>query len=366
VASHGESCPAGDRAPDIQTSRARTIVKLGYSTLTWTSRPPADAAVGVIEADRLGLDSVWTSEAYGADAFTPLAWWGAATRSVRLGTAIAQISARPPTAAAMAALALDHLSGGRFMLGLGASGPQVVEGWYGQPFTGPLERTREYFAVLRQALRREQPVRFHGRHYTLPFEGGTGLGRPLKPVVHPYRPQLPVLLAATGPRNIALAAEIADGWLPMWFSPKLNAWAADQLTKGFAARAGAGRPAGFEVVAQTYLGVADSVEAAADTIRPMLALYIGGMGAPGANFHADVFARMGWQHVCEGIQAMYLNGDKQKAAAAVPTELVEDIALVGPLPKILDDLERWRSTVVTTLAIKCRPEILAQIRDHFE
>jgi F420-dependent oxidoreductase-like protein len=362
-------------------------VKLGYSTPAWTARPPSEAAAAVAEADRLGLDSVWTSEAYGADVFTPLAWWGAATRTVRLGTAIAQISARPPTAAAMAALALDQLSGGRLVLGLGASGPQVVEGWYGQPFARPLERTREYFAVLRQALRREEPVSFRGRHYTVPLPGGTGLGKPLKPVVHPIRPHLPLMLGAEGPRNVALAAEIADGWLPMWFSPNADDWAARQLAAGFAARDGSARegsardgaepagpgvggqadwPPGFEVVAPVHLSVADSVEVAADAIRPVIALYIGGMGARGANFHLDAFARLGWRDACEEIQAHYLGGDKRKAVAAVPTGLVEEVALVGPLPKILDDLQRWRSTVVTTLAVKCAPELLEKIRDHFE
>jgi F420-dependent oxidoreductase-like protein len=320
----------------------------------------------VAEADRLGLDSVWTSEAYAADAFTPLAWWGASTRSVRLGTAIAQIAARPPTAVAMAALALDHLSGGRFVLGLGASGPQVVEGWYGQPFARPLERTREYIAVLRQALRREQPVRFSGRHYTVPLQGGTGSGRALKPVVHPYRVRLPVLLAAEGPRNVALAAEIADGWIPMWFSPKADAWSAQQLASGFGARSDPNAVADFEVVAPVYLSVAGSTEVAADAVRPVLALYIGGMGARGANFHLEVFARMGWADVCDEVQKLYLDGQKEKAAAAIPTTLVEDVALVGPMPKILEDLERWRSTVVTTLAVKCAPEHLSRIRDQFD
>lgn len=341
-------------------------MKLGYSTLTWGAGPPRDAAAGIAEADRLRLDSVWTSEAYGADALTPLAWWGAQTRSVRLGTAIAQLSARTPTALAMAALTLDHLSGGRFVLGVGASGPQVVEGWYGVPYPRPLERTREYVAVLRQALHRTVPVRLAGRHYRIPFEGGTGLGRALKPIVHPYREHLPVLLAAEGPRNIALAAEIADGWLPMWFSPRCDSWAVEQLAVGFAARAAGGDRADFEVIAPVHVNVADSVEEAADALRPVIALYIGGMGARGTNFHFAVFARMGWADVCEQIQMHYLAGDKEKAIKAVPTELVEDVALVGPIAKIVSDLDRWRGTVVTTLAVKCPPHVLGLLRDEFE
>ena len=339
-------------------------MKLGYSTTAWGAGPPPDALAGILEADRLGVDSVWTNESYGADVLTPLAWWGSRTSRVRLGTAIAQISARPPTSMAMAALTLDHLSGGRLILGLGASGPQVVEGWYGQQFARPLERTREYVAIVRRALRREEPVHFQGRHYSVPITDGTGLGKPLKPIVHPYRPDLPVMLAAEGPRNIALAAEIADGWIPMWFSPKATEWAQTQLAEGFTRRAGG--PDGFEVIAPVLLRVDDDVEAAADALRPTVALYIGGMGAQGANYHLDVFARLGWQDVCVQVQECYLRGDKQAAMSAIPIELVEDVALIGPLAKIREDLARWRDTVVTTLAVKCAPEDLAGIRDLFD
>jgi F420-dependent oxidoreductase-like protein len=338
-------------------------VKLGYSTLAWSSGPPADAVDGVAEAERLGLDSIWTSEAYAADAFTPLAWWGARTTTPRLGTAIAQMAARAPTSTAMSALALDHLSGGRFVLGLGASGPQVVEGWYGQPFDKPLQRTREYVEIVRQVLRREAEVQFEGRHLRVPLDGGTGLGKPLKSVVHPVRPNLPVMLAAEGPKNVALAAEIADGWIPMWFSPKTDAWAREQLVAGFAARGQT--PSDFEVVAPIYLRIASDVEDAADEIRPILALYIGGMGAREANFHHDVFSRMGWGDVCDEVQRLYLAGEKDKAAAAIPVELVEDVALIGPLPKIVEDLDRWRNTTITTLAAKCPPAALSQLREEF-
>jgi F420-dependent oxidoreductase-like protein len=342
-------------------------MKLGYSAPAWGAGTPPDALDGVLEADRLGLDSVWTSETYGADAFTPLAWWGSRTTRVRLGTAIAQLSARPPTTTAMAALTLDHLSGGRLLLGVGASGPQVVEGWYGQPFARPLERTREYLDVVRQVVRRDEPVRLHGRHFTIPVDGGTGLGRALKSIVHPVRADLPVLLAAEGPKNIALAGEIADGWLPMWFSPKSDAWAREQLAAGFAAREPTlSLAAGFETIGPVYVRVDDDVEVAADALRPVIALYIGGMGARGANFHLDAFARLGWDAECENIQNLYLAGRKDDAIAAVPTALVEDVALVGPLAKIRDELAVWRSTTLTTMAVKCAPGVLAQLRDDFE
>jgi F420-dependent oxidoreductase-like protein len=267
----------------------------------------------------------------------------------------------------MAALTLDHLSGGRMLLGLGASGPQVVEGWYGQPFAHPLERTRDYVALVRQAVRRDEPVRGAGRHYPVPIGGGTGLGRALKPIVHPLRRDLPVLLAAEGPRNIALAAEIADGWLPMWFSPKADAWARDQLAAGFAARDPAlPGAAAFETIGPVYVRIDDDVEAAADGLRPVIALYIGGMGARGANFHLDVFARLGWEAECERIQDLYLAGRQEEAVAAVPTALVEDVALIGPLAKIREELARWRTTALTTMAVKCHPGLLARLRDDFE
>ncbi|MEY4248352.1 MAG: hypothetical protein RIS69_1899, partial [Actinomycetota bacterium] len=201
---------------------ATKTMKLGYNTGYWSAGPPAGADEAVKEADRLGFDSIWTAEAYGSDALTPLAWWGANTTNVRLGTAIMQMSARTPTAAAMAAITLDHLSNGRFILGLGASGPQVVEGWYGQAYPKPLARTREYIDIVRQVLAREKPVESHGNFYDLPYTAtdGAGLGKPLKSTVHPLRRDIPIFLGAEGPKNVALSAEICDGWLPLFFSPK--------------------------------------------------------------------------------------------------------------------------------------------------
>jgi F420-dependent oxidoreductase-like protein len=334
-------------------------MKLGYTIGYWSAGPPDGAAEAVLEAERLGVDSVWTAEAYGSDCLTPLAWWGARTTSVRLGTNIMQMSARTPAATAMAAITLDHLSGGRFMLGLGASGPQVVEGWYGQPYPRPLARTREYVAILRAIFAREAPVEHDGAFFQLPHRGGTGLGKPLKSTVHPLRTDLPVLLAAEGPKNVALAAEIGDGWLPFLFSPKADEFYRAALAEGFA-RPGARRtPEMFEVPATVPVAIHPDVEVAADQIRPFLALYVGGMGAKSANFHRDVIARLGYEKECDVITERYLAGDRKAAIAAVPTALVEDVALVGPIAKIRDELQRWRETVITTLIV---PGPVAQLR----
>jgi F420-dependent oxidoreductase-like protein len=336
-------------------------VKLGLSIGYWGAGPPADARDMVAAAERLGFDSMWTAEAYGSDALTPLAWWGAATSRIRLGTSIMQLSARTPTAAAMAAMTLDHLSGGRFILGLGASGPQVVEGWYGQPYPKPLARTREYVSIVRDVIARQGPVRHEGEHYQLPFGGGAGLGKPLRSTIHPYREDLPVFLAAEGPKNVAMAAEIADGWLPLWFSPRDDARYRAQLAEGFA-RPGARRGAeDFEVACPMPVSIDDDVETAADRIRPALALYIGGMGAKGANFHYDVFARMGWESECEKIQELYLSGKKAEAIRAVPLELVEDVAWVGPVAKLREELPRWEASCLTTALVSGPPPVLEQL-----
>ncbi len=341
-------------------------VSLGLSTGYWSAGPPSGIADQIATAERLGFDSMWTSEAYGSDALTPLAWWGAATTTLRLGTAIAQMSARTPTATAMAAMTLDHLSGGRFVLGLGASGPQVVEGWYGQAYPRPLARTREYVDIVRQTIARERPVTYDGEFYTLPRAGGTGLGKALKATVHPLRSDIPIMLGAEGPKNVALAAEIADGWLPFWFSPKSDAFYRDALAAGFA-RPGSRHQSldTFEVVSILPVLVDDDVEGCADFLRPMIALYIGGMGAKGANFHYDVFARMGYEAACEQIQQLYLAGRKQEAIAAVPLAMVEDVALVGPADKIAAELPRWRDTCVTTFLVQGPPPLLEQIADLF-
>jgi F420-dependent oxidoreductase-like protein len=331
-------------------------VKLALSVGYWGSGPPERAAELVKLAERLGFDSVWTAEAYGSDALTPLAWWGSATERIKLGTGIMQIGARTPTAAAMAAMTMDHLSGGRFIMGLGVSGPQVVEGWYGQPYAKPLARTREYIEIVRSVIRREGPVSFDGDHYQLPLVGGTGLGKPLKSTIHPLRTDLPIYLAAEGPKNVALAAELCDGWLPFWFSPKSDDFYRRALAEGFERAGESG--AGFEVMCPVPVVIDDDVEHAADQVRPMLALYVGGMGAKGANFHFEVLARMGWESVCVAVQELYLEGRKQEAIEVIPLEMVSDVALIGPRERIRDDLARWSESVVTTLAISGSPQLL--------
>ena len=339
-------------------------MKLGLRLGYWSSGPPRDARERVAAAEDLGFDSIWTAEAYGSDAFTPLAWLGARTSRVRLGTAVAQLSARTPTATAMAALTLDHLSEGRMVLGIGASGPQVVEGWYGRPFPRPLERTREFVQILRAVFAREN-VEFSGRHYSLPA-AGTGLGKPLRSTVHPLRPNLPVLLAAEGPKNVALAAEIADGWQPLFYAPRSDQHYRAALAEGFARPGARCAPEQFEVVSVVDVAVHDDVEVAADRLRPGFALYIGGMGADDANFHADVFRRMGFEQECTQIRELYSTGRKAEAAAAVPLAMIEEVALVGPLAKIAEELTVWRESLVTTMVVSGSPRTLAAIAEVVE
>jgi F420-dependent oxidoreductase-like protein len=326
-------------------------LKLGLNLGYWAGGPPPGAAESVAAADELGFDSVWAAEAYGSDALMPLAWWGAATRQIKLGTAIVQISARTPAATAMAAMTLDHLSGGRVILGVGVSGPQVVEGWYGQPFAKPLARMREYIGILRDIWARGGPVTSEGPHYPLPLPGGTGLGKPLKSSLRPLRPDIPIYLAAEGPKNIAMAGELCDGWLALFYSPHHDALYREALDEGLARPGAHSAKDEFEVAATVPLIITDDIEAAADVLRPMYALYFGGMGARGTNFHANVAIRMGYEAEVEKIQELYLSGHKDEAAAAVPTRLIEQLTLVGPPDKIRHDLEAWRDSIVTTLLV---------------
>ena len=326
-------------------------LKLGLNTGYWTGGPPQGAAESIVEAERLGFDSIWTAEAYGSDCLTPLAWWGASTERLKLGTAIVQMSARQPAATAMAAMTLDHLSGGRFILGLGVSGPQVVEGWYGMEFAKPLARTREYIAILRDIWARKGLLQAPGPHYPLPLPGGTGLGKPLKSSIHPLREDIPIYLGAEGPKNIALCAELCDGWLALFFSPEHQDIYTPSLQEGFA-RPGARRGAeDFEVAATVPFILSDDVEAATDALRPFYALYFGGMGAKGTNFHANVAIKMGYEAEVEEIAELYLAGRKDDAAAKVPRKLIDAMALVGPREKIADDLARWQESIVTTMLI---------------
>src|SRR5215212_2811124 len=329
-------------------------LKLGLNTGYWAGGPPPGITDAIAEAERLGFDSVWTAEAYGSDCLTPLAWWGSQTERIRLGTAIVQMSARQPAATAMAAMTMDHLSGGRFILGLGVSGPQVVEGWYGMPFKKPLARTREYIQILRDIWARKAPVELEGEFYSLPYKGedATGLGKPLKASIHPLREEIPIYLGAEGPKNIALAAELCDGWLAMLFDPRNPGYFEDALNEGFSREAARRSKDDFEVAATVPLIVTDDVEAAADMLRPFYALYFGGMGAKGKNFHANVAIRMGYEEMVDKVADLYLDGKRDEAGAAIPTELIDKLSLIGPKEKIRDDLAVWRESLVTTLLIQ--------------
>jgi len=337
-------------------------MKLGLQLGYWMAQPPTDAIDKILEAEKLGFDIVFTAESWGSDAFSPLAWWGSKTSKIRLGTSIVQMAGRTPTSTAMHALTLDHLSGGRVVLGLGVSGPQVVEGWYGQPFGKPLARTREYIDIIRQVMRREGPVTNDGPHYPLPFNGpnSIGMGKPLKPIVHPLRAGLPIWLGSEGPKNIALTAEIGDGWLPIYYSPKVSAMYNGWLDEGFARSGEAAKRKRFEIATNCQVVVTDDVEGTLQSMQPGLGFYIGGMGARDMNFHKDVFGRMGYEKEAQEIQDLFFEGERDKAIAAVPLQLAADISLVGSAEKIRDDLGAWEDAGVTMLVIGARD--LAEMR----
>ena len=314
------------------------------------------------EADRLGYHSAWTAEAYGTDCVTPLTWIAAHTESLNVGTAIMQMPARSPAMTAMTAATVDLMSGGRFLLGLGLSGPQVAEGWHGQAYGKPLGKTREYVDVVRAILRRDQPVEHHGAHYDIPYQGAdaTGLGKALKLIVHPRRADVPVYLAAIGPKNVELAAEIADGWLPIFFSPQraVETFGA-ALDAGFAAAGGGKHLTTFDIAPTTTVLLGDDVDALRGFVKPMLALYVGGMGARGKNFYNDLACRYGFEEAAGTVQDLYLDGKKPEAAAAVPDELVDEVALVGPRERIADRLDAWRDSGATTMIVgTAQPEAL--------
>ncbi len=332
-------------------------MKLGLQLGYWQAQPPKDFVALAQEAERLGYDSVWTAEAWGSDAFTPLAWIAAHTRTLKLGTGIVQISARTPASCAMHALTLDHLSGGRLILGLGVSGPQVVEGWYGMPFAKPLTRTREYVNIVRQVLKREAPVSFRGEFYRLPYDGpgSWGLGKPLRSIVHPLRADLPIYLGAEGPKNVALAAEIADGWLPLYYSPLRPEVYADSLR--------AAKP-GFEIVQGVSVHVTNDIAAGLLPVKAMLGFYIGGMGARQRNFHMELMSRMGFEAEAKRIQDLFYEGKRDEAIATVPDKFADEISLVGPLERIKEHLELWKQTPVTTLIVGTRdPKLLRTVAE---
>jgi F420-dependent oxidoreductase-like protein len=305
------------------------------------------------EADRLGYYAVWTAEAYGSDAVTPLAWIGAQTEQIHLGTAIMQMPARTPANTAMTAITLDQLSGGRMLLGLGLSGPQVVEGWHGVAYGKPLGKTREYVAIVRKILARKEPLVHEGEHYQVPYKGAdaTGLGKPLKSIIH-GRADLPIYLAAIGPKNVELAAEIADGWLPIFFSPTHYDSAYKAAVDAGLAKAGDGKALEhFDIAPSVPVAMGDDVDACRASIKPFLALYVGGMGAKSRNFYYDLACRYGFTEAADQVQLLYLQGKKDAAAAAIPDALVDAVALCGPKARIAERLELWKRSPVTTLNI---------------
>ncbi|HEY7203823.1 MAG TPA: LLM class F420-dependent oxidoreductase [Methylomirabilota bacterium] len=304
----------------------------------------------VQQADRLGFHSVWSAEAYGSDAVSPLCWIAAQTKRIKVGTAIMQIPARTPTLTATTALTIDQLSGGRFILGLGVSGPQVVEGWHGVAFGKPLAKTREYVEIVRMVWKRERPVEHKGEYYQIPYAGpdATGLGKPLKSILH-GRADIPIYLAAIGPKNVALAAEIADGLLPVFFSPDRMAVFTPSLEAGFRAAGGGKSLATFDIAPTVPIVLGTDVAACRALIKPRLALYVGGMGARGKNFYNELVRRYGYEGEAKRIQDLYLGGQKDEAAATVPDALVDEVALCGPRERIKERLPRWKSAGITTL-----------------
>ena len=319
-------------------------MKLGVQLGYFGAQPTENIIAIAQEAETLGYESIWTAEAWGSDVFTPLSWIGAHTSKIKLGTGIAQLSARTPAATAMAALTLDHLSGGRMILGLGVSGPQVVEGWYGQPFGKPLSRTREYVEIIRKILKREEPVTNEGDHYPLPYkgEGSWNLGKPLKSITHPLRPDLPIFLGAEGPKNVSMTAEIADGWLPLYYSPYRQEVYADQIKNA---------KESFEISAGVTIEICDDIEKGLIPIKNSLAFYIGGMGAAKRNFHTELMGRMGFESEAKNIQRLFLEGKRTEAAVAVPDQFADEISLVGPPERIKERLEAWKETPITSILI---------------
>ena len=324
-------------------------MKLGLTLGFWMP-DPWDPTELTLEAEKLGYDTVWTAEGWGSDCFSPLCWLGARTSKIKLGTSVMQLSARTPASAAMTAMTIDHLSGGRLVLGIGASGPQVVEGWYGQPFPRPLERTREWMTIFRKIVAREERVSFQGRHYQMPFQGGTGQGKPLKPIIHPLRKHIPVYIGAEGPKNIKQTTEIADGWLPLFISPERFHVFDDSLKD---------RKDDFEMAAMIITSPADTVQEGLMKIKHMMAFYMGGMGSKKDNFHKNLIGRLGFADAAEEVQGLFMAGKRMEAAAAVPDELADEISLSGPKEHMRERLKEWKKSPITSLNVDARdPELL--------
>ena len=312
----------------------------------------------ILEAERLGFDSVWTAEAYGSDAISPLAWIGAQTTKIKLGVGIMQMPARTPAMTAMTAMTIDALSGGRFILGLGPSGPQVIEGWHGVPYGKPLVRTREYIQIVRKIIAREAPVEFQGEIYQVPYQGpdATGLGKPLRSILH-GRKDMKIYTATISPKGIACAAEVADGFIPIWMDPQRYDLFEPHMKQGF--KRAARRPENFEVAPFTTCVVGDDLEKCRAPVKGMMALYIGGMGARTKNFYNDYTKWLGYEAAAREIQDLYLGGKRAEAMAAVPDDLVDKVALVGPRERIKERLAAWKASPVTTMLISsAQPEAL--------
>jgi len=321
-------------------------MQLGLTWGYWGRGMPDQLVELSVAAEDAGFDAVWSAESWGSDAFSPLVLIAANTDRIKLGTGVVQLSARTPAATAMQAVTLDHISGGRVMLGLGVSGPQVVEGWYGMPSRKPLARTREYVEILRQAFRREGPLEFQGEHFQLPFtgEGSVGLGKSLKIMTHPLR-EIPIWIGAEGPKNVAQTVEIADGWLPLYYTPFRPEVYGEQLKD---------RRPGFEIAVNVFLQVHHDVEEALWPTKASLGFYIGGMGAKGQNYHTKLMARMGFEEEAYKIQDLFMEGKRDEAIAAVPTEFADEISLVGSADRIRDRLQAWEESPVTMINVAAR------------
>src|SRR6476661_3930565 len=322
-------------------------MKLGLHIGYWGLGLSAEEQLQLVrEAESLGYDSVWAAEAYGSDAATILGWLAGATDRIRLGSAIFQMPGRTPAMTAMTAATLDQLSAGRFVLGLGSSGPQVAEGWHGQPFAKQLQRTREYVDIVRMALARER-VEYNGQSYELPIPDGPG--KALKLMIPPVQPKIPIYIAAIGPKNTALTGEIADGWIPTFFSPEYMHEARKLLDEGAAKREGGKLPDDFDIAPTVQIAIDDDIERARDVMRPVLALYIGGMGSRDKNFYNQLVSRYGFEDAAKEVQDLYLDGKKEEAAAALPAELIDRTSLVGPKERVQERIEVYREAGVGTL-----------------
>ena len=321
-------------------------MKLGAQYGYWTKKPQLDIVPTAIEAESLGYDSLWTGESYSSDAFTPLSWVGAHTQKIKLITGIAQLGARTPASLAMQAMTLDGLSGGRFCLGIGVSGPQVIEGWYGQPFGKPLTRTRETIQILREIWERERPLVSDGPMFPLPYPhdapNSWGLGKPLKLITEPLRSDIPILLGAEGPKNIALAFEMCQGWIPLYYSPERpDIFDLSDFTI----------PPNFEIAVNVTVNICENIEEGLLPQKAIIAFYIGGMGAQERNFHTELMGRMGYEEEAKNIQDLFLNGKRNEAIMAVPNAFADEISLVGPKERIAERLGLWRDSPVTTLIV---------------